>query len=269
MGYSISEIAPGLWAHLLPLLSCLSRAPWRTTFFLPATRSGRMAVFCPPCAPRRAAVSCPPCAPGARGGFVLRPARSPHRPSRRPWGPAGSPRRSSRHPRRLVRGPLPSPVVAPSGARARPPPVARRGALGGPRGPHFRHPSRRPQGPAHGPLPSPVVAPSGARAPPPPPFVTRRGALEGPCTAPLLSPVEAPSGGPRASPLAAREPPLPPASRPCSLRAAPAACELPLPPPVIVQLRGGGYGGGGCVSRPLLLLLLRLPLLQLPPRGVD
>ncbi|CAI7783502.1 unnamed protein product, partial [Closterium sp. NIES-54] len=30
---------------------------------------------------------------------------------------------------------------------------------------------------------------------------------------------------------------------------------------------GGGYGGGGCVNRPLLLLLLRLPLLQLPLRG--
>ncbi|CAI7797954.1 unnamed protein product [Closterium sp. NIES-54] len=37
---------------------------------------------------------------------------------------------------------------------------------------------------------------------------------------------------------------------------------------VWVQLRGGGYGGGGCVNHPLLLLHLRLPLLQLPLRGL-
>ncbi|CAI7915375.1 unnamed protein product, partial [Closterium sp. NIES-54] len=37
---------------------------------------------------------------------------------------------------------------------------------------------------------------------------------------------------------------------------------------VWVQLRGGGYGGDGCVNHPLLLLHLRLPLLQLPLRGV-
>ncbi|CAI7903861.1 unnamed protein product [Closterium sp. NIES-54] len=99
--------------------------------------------------------------------------------------------------------------MAPSGARAQPPLVARRGALGGLCCPHF---------------------------------ITRRGALEGPCAAPSLpSPVEAPSGA-RALPL------LQLADRPCSPRAAPAAREPPLPPPVIVQLRGGGYGGGGCAS---------------------
>ncbi|CAI7928635.1 unnamed protein product [Closterium sp. NIES-54] len=34
-------------------------------------------------------------------------------------------------------------------------------------------------------------------------------------------------------------------------------------------LRQAQYGGAVCVSRPLLLLLLRLPLQQLPLRGVD
>ncbi|CAI7792870.1 unnamed protein product [Closterium sp. NIES-54] len=32
---------------------------------------------------------------------------------------------------------------------------------------------------------------------------------------------------------------------------------------------GGAHGGDGCVQPPLLLLLLSLPLLQLPLRGVD
>ncbi|CAI7861852.1 unnamed protein product, partial [Closterium sp. NIES-54] len=40
------------------------------------------------------------------------------------------------------------------------------------------------------------------------------------------------------------------------------------PSPAAGAAVGGGYGGGGCVNRPLLLLLFRLPLLQLPLRGV-
>ncbi|CAI7817986.1 unnamed protein product, partial [Closterium sp. NIES-54] len=232
-----SEYTLGLWAHLLPLLSCLSCAPWRVTFLLPATRSGRMAVFCPPYALRCAAVSCPLCTPVARGNFVLRPARSPPSSVEAPLGTRGLPpsiRHGTLGGSRTV--PLPSPVVAPSEARARA---------------SSHRPSWCLKGPEQTPLPSPVEAPSRARARPPPP-IARRGAL----------------GGPRAAPPAARKPPLQLASRPCIPRAAPAAREPPLPPSVLVQLQGGGYGGGGCVNRPLLLLLLRLPLLPLPLRGV-
>ncbi|CAI7814274.1 unnamed protein product [Closterium sp. NIES-53] len=83
--------------------------------------------------------------------------------------------------------PLLSPVAAPWGGRASPPPVARRGAIGGPRA----TPS----------LPSPIMAPSGAARRP-----TWRP--QGPTRPPLLSPVKAPSGGPArcpsCSPRAAR-----------------------------------------------------------------
>ncbi|CAI7750222.1 unnamed protein product [Closterium sp. NIES-53] len=51
-----------------------------------------------------------------------------------------------------------------------------------------------------------------------------------------------------------------------------APCTAPPPPlsppsPAAGAAVGGGYGGGGCVNGPLILLLLRLPLLQLPLRG--
>ncbi|CAI7792548.1 unnamed protein product [Closterium sp. NIES-53] len=95
-----------------------------------------------------------------------------------------------------------------------------------------------PKGPARGPFPSPVVAPLGARAPPPPTPVARQGALEGPARCPSCSPRAA---------LVSR-------SRPVLL---------------VLGFGGGEYEGDGYVQPPLLLLLLCLPLLQLPLRGVD
>ncbi|CAI7917807.1 unnamed protein product [Closterium sp. NIES-54] len=64
-------------------------------------------------------------------------------------------------------------------------------------------------------------------------------------------------------------------ARPARPPARPARPDVPRAPRrpdqwrVWVQLRDGGYGGGGCVNRPLLLLHLRLPLLQLPLRGAS
>ncbi|CAI7871514.1 unnamed protein product [Closterium sp. NIES-53] len=138
------------------------RAPRARTVFLPATRSWRAALFLPAARPERAAVFwqrdalfCPSCAPWR--ATVPCPSRA------------------------LGRAAVSSPVAAPRGL-VRGPPVARRGAIGGPRGPPFRRPTWRPRRPARDPLPSPVEAPSGASARPPPD--ARRGALEGQRAAP-------------------------------------------------------------------------------------
>ncbi|CAI7731115.1 unnamed protein product [Closterium sp. NIES-53] len=193
-------------------------------FFLPATRSERMAVFCPPRA-QGARVGFLPAAPS---GARVRPLPS-RCPSWRPRGPARAPLPSPIVALSGARAwpPLPSPVVAPSGSRARPPPhVARRGALGGPRAAlPSRRPSWCPQGPARGPRP-----------------VARRGAL-----------------GARALPL------LQLANCPCHPRAAPVAscpralvgwrvwgwrvCEpSPPPPPPSPTAAAAAEGGGGVAA---------------------
>ncbi|CAI5500308.1 unnamed protein product [Closterium sp. Naga37s-1] len=107
--------------------------------------------------------------------------------------------------------------LALSGTRAAPPPVARRGDLGDPRGLPSRRPSRRPWGPARPPHQSPVVATTGAaRGPLPSPVEATSGAVRGALPVarrgdfggrarPSPSPVEATSGGPRgALPVARR-----------------------------------------------------------------
>ncbi|CAI7846030.1 unnamed protein product [Closterium sp. NIES-53] len=184
---------------------------WRTAFFLPAARSGRAAVFCPSRRPGGRATPCP--AHRAPRGARRCPARRAPRGVRRF-------RHSSRRPR---------------GTRVTPP-VARRGALGGPR---------------VAPLPSPVVAPSGARALPP--SVARRGALEGLRTAPPPPVASCGAlGGPRAPPPS------------CSPRAAPRrllssctcgvagmgwrVCEPPPPPPPPSPTAAAAAEGGGCVG---------------------
>ncbi|CAI7863097.1 unnamed protein product [Closterium sp. NIES-53] len=185
----------------------------------------------------------PPCALGAwraRGGFLLavRPeARGGFLPIVRP----GSARRF-RAPSRAL------PFVVRRGAPGDPraPPVVGRATLRGSCAAPSRRPSWRPRRPARPPLLSPVEAPSRTRARPFP--VARRGAL----------------GGPPTAPHAAREPPLQPASYPCSPRAAPAAschcatagwrvwgwrvCEPSPPPPPPSPTAAAAAEGGGCVG---------------------
>ncbi|CAI7882676.1 unnamed protein product [Closterium sp. NIES-54] len=207
----------------------------RAAIFLPAARSGLAAVFC---SSRRPGGSAAPCsARRAPRGARRCPTRRAPRGVWRFRRPSGAQARPSRRPSRRHRGP------------AWPPPsVSRCGALGGQHVP---------------PLLTPVVAPSGARARLSPPPVARRGALGGRRAAPFLPPVVAPSWGPT------RPPPL-------SLVKAPSegARALPLLQPVrrpvlpVLGFGGGAYGGDWCVWPSLLLLLLRLPLLQLPLRGV-
>ncbi|CAI7916834.1 unnamed protein product, partial [Closterium sp. NIES-53] len=145
---------------------------------LPIARLGHALSFCLPRARGarpRAAVFCPFAALGA--------ARHPDLPVVRPMARDGalSIARPGAHGGFAAPGgscaALPSPVVAPSGARAAPPSVARRGALGGPRATLSCRPSRRLWGPARGPLLTPAVAPTGARMPPIP--VARCGAIGG------------------------------------------------------------------------------------------
>ncbi|CAI7779302.1 unnamed protein product, partial [Closterium sp. NIES-53] len=198
-----------------------------------------------------------PRAHGVRPFFFLPRARGARRFSTR-CAALGAARRPDLH---VVR------PVARDGAL----PVARLGAHGG-----FVAPGGSCAAPS-----SPVVVPLGARAAPL--SVARCGALGGPRVTPFPSSVEATLGGategghasaPPVFVAALPGPALPgPAVRP---RPCPGPA-LPGPPPVFVAalpsvgVWGGEYGGESWVEglwHPLLLLLLRLPLLQLLLRGV-
>ncbi|CAI7805480.1 unnamed protein product, partial [Closterium sp. NIES-54] len=157
----LSELkAPGLWAHLLPLPYCVSRAPWRATFyfssrhtlgtrggFLPAVRHEARGEFLP----RRGVLGARALAPTVAS---LRRFGGPHAgPSHRLVAALSGP--ASR--------PLPLPRHGALGACARSHPVARRGTFGGLRGSLARRPSRHPGGRA---LPLPSLLISAATAAP-------------------------------------------------------------------------------------------------------
>ncbi|CAI7849965.1 unnamed protein product [Closterium sp. NIES-54] len=208
---------------------------------LPIARLGRALSFCLPRAH------------GARPFFFPSRARGARRISARRDAPIYpmAPRRF-RRPGGLVRGP----------------PVARRGAIGSPRGPPLRRPTWRPWGPVRDSFPSPVEAPSGAHARPPPD--ARSGALGGPCAAPSCrppwrprGPARSPSLSPVVAPLgaSARPPPHPcrrplwrpwgpalPLLQPALPLLQPACRLLSPPPPPPSPTAAAAAEGGGCVG---------------------
>ncbi|CAI7738028.1 unnamed protein product, partial [Closterium sp. NIES-53] len=207
---------------------CAARPVACGSFFFPPCAPGRTAVLCPPCAPRRAAVLCPLCAPRRAAGFC--PVIRRGALWRRRDGRRGPARRP------------PSPVVAyarpvraacgPYGLRQARAQLVR--AAPGPRMTRTggARPARGPYGPRQ----------ARARLGPP-----ERGS--GVCTRPVVGPF-----------LAA---PAFPAVPPCFYWSP----TLPTPHSPELGFGGEGYGGDLIVCRSLLLLLLRLPVLQLPLRG--
>ncbi|CAI7741710.1 unnamed protein product [Closterium sp. NIES-53] len=134
---------PGLWAHLLPLPYCVSRAPWRATFYFSSRQAlGTRGSFLPAVRPEARGEFLP--RRGILGARALAPTVAS---SRRFGGPHAGPSRC------LVTAlsgpasrPLPLPRHGALGACARSHPGARRGTFGGLRGSLARRPSRHPGG---------------------------------------------------------------------------------------------------------------------------
>ncbi|CAI7917044.1 unnamed protein product [Closterium sp. NIES-54] len=203
---------PNAFAAVLPiarlgraLFSCQLRAPGARQFFFPPRSRGARRFSA-----RRAA---------------LHAARRPALPAVRPVARDGA--------LPVARPEACDDFVAPGALAHPPPPVTRRGALGGPRAAPSHRPSWRPRRPVCGSLPSSVGAPSGARARPSP--VARRGALGGPRGPHSCRPSRRPRGA-RALLL------LQPVSRPCSPRAAPLSHSRSHPVLPVLGFGGGAYG---------------------------